>query len=268
MKEKLFRDVFILCIIFGGIWAAFTYIPWFPEDVSVDFPIEKEKQLGDMVLEQMLGDDPSCQPIKNPSLDSAIWVISNRLLDSIGLTEYDYNIIVVRKSSVNAFALPGGHIVVHAGLIEFSENPEEVAAVLAHEMAHVEKRHVIDRLVKELGITVIFGVLTGGDAVILSEISKTVTSSYFSRRQEEEADDFALDLLHRCDISPRALGTLFRRMNRSHAELELLMSHPATNSRIKTSFEYELEEGFENRPFDLDWQAVKETLSTSHEPIN
>lgn len=263
MKEKLFRDVFILCIIFGGIWAAFTYIPWFPEDISVDFPIEKEEQLGDMILENMLENDPEFQPIHSPSVDSAIWVISSRLLDSIGLTEYDYNIVVVRNEAVNAFALPGGNIVVLSGLIDFSENPEELAAVLAHEMAHVEKRHVVDRLVKELGLQVVFGVLTGGDLVVLSEISRTVTSTFFDRKQEEEADEFALDLLHRCSISPRALGTLFRRMKAEYGsmdEFELLMTHPASNSRIKKAFEFELSEEFKSTPLNLDWDKVKRDL--------
>lgn len=265
MRAKIWTDLLKLVLIFGVIWAALVWIPWHPDDAIPEFPIEHEEELGDMVLEQMLGDDPNCQPIENPVLDSAIWAIHHRLLDNLGLTEYDYNIIVVRREHVNAFALPGGHIVVHSGLIEFSENPEEVAAVLAHEMAYVEKRHVIDRLAKELGITVLFGALTGGDAVLLSEISRTVTSSYFSRRQEKEADDFALNLLHRCGISPRSLGTLFRRMNRSHEELELLMSHPATNSRIKASFEYELGKDFESRPFELNWDAVKRSLAESEE---
>lgn len=265
MREKLFRDVFILCLIFGGIWAAFTYIPWFPEEVNLEFPIAKEEQLGDIILENMLENDPEFRPIHNTTIDSAIWVISRRLLDSLGLTEYDYNIVVVRNENVNAFALPGGNIVILSGLIEFSNNPEELAAVIAHEMAHVEKRHVVDRLLKELGIQVVFGVLTGGDLVVLSEISRTVTSTFFDRKQEEEADAFALELLHRCNISPRALGTFFRRMKDEYGSMdqfELLMTHPASNSRIKKSFEYELPEDFENIPFQLDWEKVKNQLNS------
>lgn len=268
MRAKIWTDLLKLAFLFGVIWAALVWIPWHPDGDLPEFPIDQEEELGDLVLEQMLEDDPSFQPLENAFVDSAIWVISSRLIDTLGFTEYDYNIVVVHNESVNAFALPGGNIVVLSGLIEFSENPEEVAAVLAHEMAHVEKRHVVDRLVKELGLQVLFGVLTGGDAVILSEVSRTVTSTYFNRRQEKEADDFALDLLHRCDISPRSLGTLFRRMNSeygSHDEFELLMSHPATNSRIKASFEYELEADFENRPFELDWDEVKSNLPASED---
>lgn len=271
MRTKIWTDLLKLVFLFGAIWAVLVWIPWHPKEGIPEFPIHQEEELGDLLLEQMLEDDPSFRPIDNPLLDSTIWAISKRLIDSLRYTEYDYNIVVVRNESVNAFALPGGNIVILSGLIEFSEKPEEVAAVLAHEMAHVEKRHVIDRLIKELGLQVLLGVLSGGDAVILSEISRTLTSTYFNRRQEKEADDFALDLLYRCGISPRSLGTLFRRMNSeygAHDEFELLMSHPATNSRIKASFEYELDADFENRPFEMNWKAVKEALSTSNEQLN
>lgn len=259
MGSKLFVDLLKLIALFGGLWLAFVYIPWFPDDVKLEFPIEQEIELGEMVLEDITN-DPAFQPIKNQVVDSAIWVLSKRLLDSLDLTPYDYKIIVVNNSDVNAFAMPGGNIVILSGLIAFSESPEEVAAVIAHEMAHVELRHSVDRLLKELGLTVLIGVLTGGDAVVLSEISRTLTSTFFSRQQEEEADAFALDLLHQCEISPRALGTLFRRMTSEYDatdQYELLMTHPASNSRVKKSFEYELGEGFESRPFNLDWDAVK-----------
>lgn len=266
MRAKIWTDLLKLVLIFGAIWAALVWIPWHPDEEMPEFPIDKEEELGEMVLENLLKNTREYQLIESEKVDSAIWVISSRLQDSLGLTEYDYNIVVVRNEEVNAFALPGGNIVILSGLIQFSENPEEVAAVVAHEMAHVEKRHVIDRLMTELGLQVVFGVLVGGDAVILSEISKTLTSTYFSRQQEKEADDFALDLLRRCGIHPSSLGTLFRRMKsqyRSHDEFEWLMSHPTTNARIKSAFEYEIEEDFVSRPFNMDWDAVQNALQTS-----
>lgn len=268
MNQKLLRDLAVLVLIFGGVWVALIYIPWFPDEVNVDFPIDKEEQLGELILTDLLENNPEFAPLNSSVVDSALWVISSRLKDSLGLTEYDYNIVVVNNPEVNAFALPGGNIVVLSGLIEFTETPDELAAVVAHEMAHVEKRHVVDRLVKELGLQVVFGVLTGGDMVILSEISRTVTSTFFDRRQEEEADAFALDLLHRCQISPRALGTLFRRMESKFQAVdhfELLKTHPATSSRIKSSFEYELEEDFTSIPFTLDWEQVKAAAGSNNQ---
>ncbi len=266
--KKLWRDLLLLVLLFGGIWAALVYIPWFPDDVSLKVPVEQEVQLGDLMIDFMLENDPQFAPLHSAVVDSAIWVISSRLKDSMGLSPYDYRFVVVDNPSVNAFAFPGGNIVVLSGLIEFTENADELAAVLAHEMAHVEKRHVIDGLIKEFGLQVIFGALTGGDMVVLSEISRTMTATFFSRRHEQEADAFALELLHRSQINPRALGTLFRRMEskyKSAEHFELLMTHPATSSRIKASFEYELASDFVSIPFELDWEQVKQVAVQSKE---
>ena len=109
----------------------------------------------------------------------------------------------------------------------------------------------------------LFGVLSGGDAVVVSEISRTVTSTFFDREQEKDADQFALDLMHRCQISPRALGTIFRRMESEYGaldEFELLNTHPAINSRVKASFEYELNDDFKSLPIELDWAGVQAAL--------
>lgn len=263
MQSKILRDAFVLLAVFGGIWLAFIYIPWFPEDTGIDFPIETEIELGEIIVDDLVHSDPQFRLIEDPVIDSAVWVISRRLIDSLGFTEYDYNIMVVRNEEVNAFALPGGNIVIFSGLIEFSTSPEEVAAVLAHEMGHVEHRHVVDRLIKELGLQVLFGVLSGGDAVVVSEISRTVTSTFFDRKQEKDADQFALDLMHRCQISPPALGTIFRRMESEYGamdEFELLNTHPAINSRVKAAFEYELADDFISMPIELDWDHVQATL--------
>ena len=112
MQSKILRDGFVLLAVFGGIWLAFVYIPWFPEDVGIEFPIETEIELGEIIVDDMIHSDPQYRLIEDPVVDSAVWVISRRLIDSLGFTEYDYNIMVVRNEEVNAFALPGGKIFV------------------------------------------------------------------------------------------------------------------------------------------------------------
>ncbi len=259
MKHKLLIDFLKVLALFGGLWVAFTFIPWVPDEIDLEFPVDKEIELGEMIMESTLKKQ-GFHPLENHLVDSAIWVIYKRLEDSLGLSHFDYRIVVVDNPSVNAFAMPGGNIVVLSGLVAFSESPEEVAAVIAHEMGHVELRHVTKRLVKELGLAVLFGVLTGTDGVVLSEMSRMLTSSYFDRRQEDEADEFALDLVYRCGINPKALGTLFRRMKSEYgsAEMfEIISTHPATSSRIKKSFEFEIGDDFESRPFSFDWEAVR-----------
>ena len=267
MRTAVLVDLVKLLGLFGIIWAVFAYFPIFPDDPGEMISIEKEEQLGDLMVEEILGNHPDYQTLSNPVLDSAMKVMADRLLDQIGLTDYDFDIRVVDNDMVNAITLPAGHIFVFAGLIEFSEHPEEVAAVLAHEIGHVEKRHVVNKLIKEVGLTVIATVLTGGDPVIVTEVSRGLFSSMFDRSQEREADQYALDLLVKAKIAPTSLAAFFRRLKRQYGSvyesLEILSTHPHTNSRIKAALEYEVPEGFEREELGLDWEAVKESLSVS-----
>ncbi|MBD80864.1 MAG: hypothetical protein CL840_18250 [Crocinitomicaceae bacterium] len=261
---KTIRDALILLAIFAGIWALFTWVPLFDDDsLSVEVSIEQEEKLGELIMDNFYSSS-SYQRIKGNAADSAIRIISTRLKEQLDLSEFDYNIILVKDETINAFTLPGGNIVVLSGLVDFAENPEEVAAVIAHEMGHVEKRHVIDRLIKEFGIAILFSVVSGGDAILIQDLIQSLISQGFNRKQEAEADDFALQLLEKSSVSPRALATFFRRLNKKYGtfddKMEIFLSHPAKNSRIKKSLQYELPEDFQTIEFDLDWDRVKESL--------
>ncbi|MFH1321265.1 MAG: M48 family metallopeptidase [Bacteroidota bacterium] len=264
MKKSIFLDLLKLIALFGVVWAIFVLLPIFPDKSDLDLSIEKEEKLGTLIVDDILSNDPAFNAVSNPTLDSAMSVITNQLFENIGLTDYEYNIIIIDNPQVNAFTLPGGYIFVFSGLIEFTDYPEELAAVLAHEIGHVEKRHVVTKLIKEFGLTFLFTVLTGGDAVILSEVGKTAVSTVFDRKQEKEADLHALDLLTKSNISPQSLAAFFRRLKREvgsyNENFEIIMTHPHVNSRIKTSIEYKLPEDFKAIDFDLDWEKVKKSI--------
>lgn len=265
MSLKVLRDAAILMVLFGIGWAVFTYSPWFKmDDLDDTFPIETEEDLGDLVLD-LFYNEKVYERVEGNAADSALVIIAERLLENIELTEYDYNIQLVRSEQINAFTLPGGNIVVFTGLLEFAETPEEVAAVLAHEMGHVEERHTIDALMREFSLSILFTMAGGNESVLLNDVLQSLISTGFSRGQEAEADEFSLELLHKSKISPRALASFFRRLNRKYGsldeELEIFLTHPAKNSRIKSAMEYELPEDFEEIPYDLDWDAVKASIS-------
>lgn len=262
MKASIFYDFLKLLAIFGLIWAVFYFFPIIPDKDDFQFSIEKEEKLGKVIVEDVLSKDPDFREISDPYLDSVIFVIEERLLQAIGTTDFEYNIRVVENPMVNAFALPGGYIFICSGLIEFSEYPEEVAAVIAHEMGHIEHRHVIAKLIKELGI----GILTSGDLTILGEIGRTATSTVFDRKQERDADQFALETLYQANISPRHLGTFFRRLKSKYGvtseNLEIISTHPHINSRIKASLEFDIHQDFKPRGFDVDWDRIKGIAGT------
>jgi beta-barrel assembly-enhancing protease len=264
MRQSLWLDLLKLIAIGMAIWAVFTFIPIFPDAPKLEFSIDYEEKLGKIIVEDILTKEQGFEEVENPSLDSAMNIITSRLTDNIGSTDYQYKFRVVKNPEVNAFTLPGGNIFIFTGLIEFSEHPEEVAAVLAHEIGHVEKRHVVSKLVKELGLAIIIGILTNGDPVVITEIGRTVLSTVFDREQEREADQFGLDLLAKSNISPQSMATFFRRLEREKGtyseSLEILMTHPHVNSRIKASMEYKTPEDFKSQGFGIDWKAVKEDL--------
>lgn len=260
MKRSILIDLLKLLAVFSVIFAILYFLPIFPDKDKLTISIEKEEKLGKLIVEDLLSNNPDFHEIDNHYVDSAIFVIKERLIKVIEPTDFDYKIKVIKDPVANAYALPGGYIFIHSGLIKISENPEEVAGVLAHEMGHIEHRHVISRLIKELGIAIV----TSGDASIIGELGRTAVSTVFDRNQEKEADDFALKTLYDAEISPRHLGIFFRRMRSEYGSInenmEILSTHPHINSRIKSSFEYEINNDFKESKIDLDWNRVKESI--------
>lgn len=137
----------------------------------------------------------------------------------------------------------------------------ELAAVMAHEMGHVEERHVVSRLVKELGLDI----LTSGDQFVIGEVTGLLTSTSFDRKQEEEADRFAAELLERASIEPRTMATLFRKLeeetdNELLEHFEIISTHPNFSSRIREALSCKPGDDFESLPVNLDWEGIKDGL--------
>ena len=194
-------------------------------------------------------------------IDSVMLIMTERLENSMDEVSYDYNYVVVDNAMINAFALPGGHIVITSGLIKFTDSPEELMAVIAHEIGHAELNHIMSRVAKQVGLEI----LMSSDPFVLGEISKLITSTGFDRAQEKEADDFSCELLEKANIEPRTLATLFRKMkdemsNENIEKFEMIASHPNFTSRIKDVLSYKPEEGFESIPVDIDWEVFKDDM--------
>ncbi|MCH8331778.1 MAG: M48 family metallopeptidase [Bacteroidetes bacterium] len=267
MSSSIWMDLLKLLALFGIIWLVFVFVDIFPDDVDLNISIEKEEKLGELIMEEILERDPTFKKNNSEVLDSAIFILKKRLVLALDSTFFNYNIQVIENPLINAFTLPGGNIIVFSGLIGFAESPEELAAVLAHEIGHVEQRHVINKLAKELGVAILFSVFAGGDAYILTDIARQAASSVFDRKQEKEADTFAMELLEKAKINPRSIALFFRRLEKENLsymkELEILMTHPHNNSRIKAAMEYELPEDFKSDPIDLDWEKIQEEATGS-----
>ena len=168
--------------------------------------------------------------------------IAQRFFEEAGFKSRFPIVIHVDKTQVvNAFALPGGQIILNEGLIGRASKPEELAGVLAHEMGHVERRHTFQHLARTgvvyFAVSVLAGDLSGILAVLVENGSAIFNLTY-NRKMEEEADDFAVNQLLRHEIDPEGLPSFFKILEEEEEESgadkipQLFKTHPATPERI------------------------------------
>ena len=255
------RDLLILLGVFALIWLLASLFNY-PEDPQL-LSVEKEEKLGKAYVDLILL-NPMFTELDNDRVDSAVNVIGDRLKKGLKGSDYQYSFMVFDSEMINAFTVPGGNILISSGLIEFCDSPEELAAVMAHEMGHVEERHVIFRLIKELGLDI----LTSGDQYVLGEVTGLLTSTSFDRKQEDAADLFASELLEDSHIEPRTLATFFRKLegetdNELMKHFEIVSTHPNFSSRIREALSYRPGPDFEAHPLDLEWEEIKEILDNA-----
>ena len=148
-------------------------------------------------------------------------------------------LVVVRADLVNAFALPGGYVVLTSGLLRAAQTPEEVAGVLAHEVGHVVHDHGTEAIYRATAISmlvsVILGDVTFGVAGALTEFA---LNGRYSREAERAADRYAVELLNASGIDGRGLVQFFERIARrasgeEHPVFRILSTHPSTRERAE-----------------------------------
>ncbi|MEM8979846.1 MAG: M48 family metallopeptidase [Pseudomonadota bacterium] len=221
----------------------FVLIPNLADQLARFVPEEQEHKLGRSVvryLERNLTSGEGLWTCKDPAGVAALETMSARLMDGKSYPA-KVTIEVVDHPMVNAFAVPGGSVVLMKGLIERAESPDEVAAVLAHELGHVATRDPIRMMMRTAGtagmLSLLFGDATGGAFVTI--MGDALLRAKYSRNAERAADLYALASLERVSASPEALATFFERLQKEPqidlGALNLFASHPALEERALTA---------------------------------
>ncbi|MEM1047815.1 MAG: M48 family metallopeptidase [Pseudomonadota bacterium] len=211
-------------------------VPAIARGIVPAIPMAVDRQIGASVksnIAAQLSRGKVCAP--SAAADAAFETLLNRLRAATG-DRIAGDVTTILPSAVpNAFAMPGGHVVLLSGLIDRAENVDEVAAVLAHEYGHVAYRHSMHKLVSEAGLYFLLGVVlgdfTGGTLIIAG--SRAILSAGYSREAERQADAFAVEVMHRAGGDPMALTTLLERITggRSPGALSILSTHPLSEER-------------------------------------
>jgi beta-barrel assembly-enhancing protease len=213
------------------------------------------------------------EPFTSDKVDDVQTKYLNKFVKTIDFqTDYPLQVTVVESDMVNAFALPGGHIVVFTGILDRMKSSNELAALLGHEVAHVTERHSLKNIVKALSSYAMVSIVTSDVNSIVALLADQANSIYnlgYSRELEKEADLEGLKTLEHNHLDkkgmPALMQTLQAEMKKKLGDSEIpsfMSSHPLTAERIsytstlaKTDNNYKKNEQLEQL-----WQKIKQRL--------
>ncbi|MEZ5367270.1 MAG: M48 family metallopeptidase [Bryobacterales bacterium] len=224
-------------------------------------PPSWEERLGDAAIRQFAPEEDRCD---DEVKQQAVEAIVQRLADARTDRRYDYS-LVIASGMVNAFAAPGGRMAVFDELIAMTDNPEELAGVMAHEIEHVERRHSTRALFRDLTVNAIQAAVTGdlASGVFAMDGAATLATLAHHRDEELEADAEGLKLLRDAHIDPNGMVTMFEKFAKleggASEGVSYLSTHPATKDRIARLKAMIQQDPGDPRPIELDvhWARVK-----------
>jgi beta-barrel assembly-enhancing protease len=203
-------------------------------------PPEWEQELGDTVMADLKEKETF---VTDATLQTNLARVVAPLLRAVPTNALGYKFYLIDSRLPNAFALPGGHVVVTTRLMDLAERPEEIAGVVAHELAHVTERHGLRKIISSSGPYILCRVFMGGGHGLLGMLaggSQVLIYQSFSQEYETEADDVGWQYLAAARIDPRGLADMLRkleaeerRMKLAHMLPQAFSSHPATDKRVR-----------------------------------
>jgi predicted Zn-dependent protease len=225
---------FLLVLALLAVAAWRLGVPWLADLVAGQVPREWERELGDALVVET---EPASRRVTESAVQGPVGKVFGRLAGAGAAGAEPARLLVVRDEVPNAFVAPGGAVLVTTGLLRELERPEELAAVLAHELGHVASRHALRGLLRQAGLRALL-VLVAGDASALSgslRVAGGLGGLAYSRGFEREADDAAVRSLARVGLDPGELAAALERVRRSSPggpEIGFLSTHPAPAGRL------------------------------------
>jgi len=213
---------------------------------------EHEARLGDLVLAQTRLQTKIID--RGPVVD-AISAIGNRLTAG---SVHRYRWFVADRPEINAFAAPGGVVVVNSGLIRAAGSSEELAGVLAHEIAHAELRHTLRGMMKSLGLRTLAALVIGDiSGSVFADAATRLTELRFSRDAEREADAEGLRRLVSARIDPTGMISFYEKLTAEQrlSPPPILSTHPASGERLKSLRQEVARQKGEWQPLPVDIQS-------------
>jgi predicted Zn-dependent protease len=221
----------IAAIIIGLLLLAYFFLlPWMVNKAVENFPSDYEKKFGKVMFDQVKATE---------KWDVAQTKLLNNFFDSLHfMSHYDIEILYVIKDEVNAYALPGGYMVVYDGIIKKMKSEEELAGLLAHEFSHIKLKHTLKSTFNSIGFSALLQIIFGGfdESVIglLGNQTEQLRQLHYSRALEQEADENGFQLMKEQQLDPNGMINLFERLKAESSDMipGILSTHPLPEERI------------------------------------
>lgn len=259
--NAIVKGALISIVILSAIAALiyFVILPSIASYVAGKIPVSTEIALGNKFYESFIGDS---------EIDAEKSKLLNDFAQKIDFeTKYPLKFTVVKDKQVNAFALPGGNVVVFSGILEKIKSTEELAALLSHEVTHVKERHSLKGLARSLAGSLLISVVFGDTGALGSVLANQADDIYqlgFSRGMEKEADLEGLQIMNHNHLDPRGMVHLMERLQEEEQKqgskmFAYLDSHPMTEERI-TYIKENLQDktGSINKNLDIIWKQMQD----------
>ena len=236
------KSIYILPALVVTIAIIFIFlkyiVPYSAQKIAYSIPQNIASEIGTGTLQALdkVALDPSkLSSQKKDEIQKEFKKMASKLKDLPPLKlEFRFS----SKVGPNSFALPDGTIVMTDQLVVLSHNNEELLSILAHEIGHIKNRHAIRMLLQNSAVFVVIATVTGDATTassILSALPTMLIESSFSRELEEEADDYAMEVMKSSGIALHYFADIMIRLSEGHEESEneeYFSSHPITSSRI------------------------------------
>lgn len=243
MKKSLIQGT-ISILLFFGTWFTLTQIDWvkiFKVEQATD---KTEEKLGNVFWETLKKTE---NENKNLFITKSIDSIVTHICKTNQIEREYIKIHILDKDEVNAFAFPNGHLIIYSGLVLDSENQEELTGVICHEIAHIELNHVMKKLVKEIGLSVLISMTTSsGGTETIKQTAKILSSSAFDRQLEKEADIKAVDYMIKAKVNPEPLANFLYKLSKNEEEADKYLTWIGTHPELEERAKYIIEHGKNN----------------------
>ncbi|PZX13690.1 peptidase M48-like protein [Breznakibacter xylanolyticus] len=228
----------VVLLLLSPLALIFTFRSSIVSSIADHIPVSYEQKVGDNLFTLV---SSGYKIIEDTTLNQHFNNMVAPLVKQVSDTTHHFDFYMISDTTVNAFALPGGKVVVNSGLILKSDQWSEIQGVLAHEIAHVTLRHHVRGVINQQGLFFLISALVGGYSDMVATLAgygSHLESLMYSRKFEFEADNRAVDYLQQAGVDANGMISFFEKLQKAHPEditsgfTKIMSTHPPTGERI------------------------------------